>query len=190
MEKLAYLVCIPQGPLYHCAKKIQNYLWEKYNLGSGPKPELHLTIDAFYYEDIDELEEIKRALNKIINHIQPFEIHSSGFSFIPEPYNCITIHVVKNEALKNIYYHIHTLMKRKGLKVRAFSPEEIVFHISLAGVYGREWSEDEIKQAWMDIKDFQVNEISLIKELQLWFAEKYDAESRVISKFQLKDIVK
>ena len=188
MEKgnMVYLVCILQGPLFYCAKRIQKFLWDKYNLGSDPLPELHMTMDALFYRDSNDLIRIQRCLAKIITDIEPFEIISNGFSYIPEPYNCITVHIVKTQQLKEIYKKIHYDIQNEGISVREFSPEEIFFHISLAGIHGRAWSTEESKKAWEEIRNFQIKQISTVNDLQLWFPDQHEPAQRVISKFNLR----
>lgn len=185
MEYVTYLVCIPKGGLYHCANKIQNFLWDKYNLGPL-LPELHLTIDAYYYEGVKELESIKQALGDILKEMKPFEINSNGFSYMPEPFNSITVHIVKDQKLKSLYEHIHHSMQARGFKTREFTPEEIIFHISLAGIHGRAWSLEESKSAWNDIRNFQIQESSLIDEFQLWLPDQHEPEERLITSYSLK----
>lgn len=185
MENVTYLVCIPKGALYYCANKIQNFLWNKYNLGPL-LPELHLTIDAYYYEDAVGLESIKYSIGDILKDIESFEINSNGFSYMPEPYNCITVHIVKDQKLKSIYEYIHKSMQERGFKTREFTSEEIVFHISLAGIHGRKWSLAESKNAWRDIRNFQLQEPSLINEFQLWLPDQHQPEERLITSYKLR----
>ncbi|QZY57243.1 2'-5' RNA ligase family protein [Crassaminicella profunda] len=184
MENMIFLVTIPKGPLYHCCRKIQESLWKEYNLGIDRLPEIHLTIDAFYYEDLNELEKIKNELHKVIAKISPFEIRSSGFGYIPHPHNCITLHIVKTKELKNVYTFIHNEMKEKGFRLRDFSPEEIVFHITLAGIHGRAWSEEESLEAFRKMRDFKLTEMAFVDELELWHPE-LDPEKKLISRVML-----
>jgi 2'-5' RNA ligase len=185
MENMIFLVTIPKGALYHCCKKIQESLWKEYDLGMDMLPEIHLTIDAFYYESLEELEKIKIALHEIISKIEPFEVRANGFGYIPHPHNCITLHIVKTEELKNIYTLIHKEMKEKGFKVRDFRPEEIVFHITLAGIHGREWSEEESLEAFNKMREFKLKEMAFVNELELWYPE-LDPEKKLISRMMLE----
>lgn len=188
MENIVFLVAVPRGALYHCCKQIQKSIWKKYNLEIQQElPEIHLTMDAFYYEDLEDIEKIKRTLKELIKEIHPFEIRSNGFGYIPSPHKCITLHVVKTEELKNTYASIHSHMIRHGFKVRKFSSEEILFHISLAGIHGRDWSEEESLYAWNEIKNFKLKEIALLDEFELWFPE-LDPEKRCITKMTLGSI--
>ncbi|TCO79380.1 2'-5' RNA ligase family protein [Marinisporobacter balticus] len=189
MENMIFLVTVPNGTLYYCCRKIQQSLWKEYNLGKDVLPEIHLTIDAFYYRDLEEVEKIKTALHEITHKIAPFEVTSNGFGYIPHPHNCITLHIVKTEELKNAYHLIHNAMQERGFRVRAFSPEEIVFHISLAGTHGREWSEEENLHAWNKMRDFKLKERAFIDELELWYPE-IDPNARFISRMKLEDIGK
>ena len=184
MKKMVYLVAIPNGMLKHCANKIQQSIWEKYDLGIDEFPEIHITIDAFYYENEEELEKITYALEDIVSKIKAFEVSVDGFGYIPNPHNCITLHVVKTEELKKVYFQIHNNMKKKGFDVRDFSPEEIVFHISVAGMHGRIWSESESLSAWEDIRHFKFREISLLQEFQLWHPD-LNSDDKVITKIKL-----
>ncbi|KXG77216.1 2'-5' RNA ligase family protein [Thermotalea metallivorans] len=184
MENLVYLVAVPTGKLLHCSRKIQKFLWDKYNLHIDQQPEIHLTMDAVYYENSLELEKLTNALQEILKDIPSFEVMANGFSYIPCPYNCITIHIVKTKELKSIYEHIHEGLIRKGFRVRAFHSHEIIFHISLAGIYGRPWTEEESQNAWQDVKDFQFQCHSRINELQLWYPDVH-SDKKVIAKFQL-----
>lgn len=184
MEKMVFLVAVPKGTLYYCCQKIQQSIWTKYRLGNDILPEIHLTIDAFYYEDKEELENIKSVLFEILLDIAPFEIRSNGFGYIPHPHNCLTVHIVKTKELKDAYTLIHTSMKNKGFQVREFSSEEIVFHISLAGTHGRTWSEEEGLAAWTEMRKFQLREVSFIDEFELWYPE-LDPKAKRIAKMKL-----
>ncbi|WP_053956847.1 2'-5' RNA ligase family protein [Inediibacterium massiliense] len=184
MDNIVFLVAVPKGPLYNCCMKIQKFLWKEYDLGNDLLPQIHLTIDGFYYDDEKELDEIQKNLEKLISKIDPFEIRSNGFGYIPSPHKCITLHIVKTEELKKTYGFIHKNMQQKGFKVREFSPEEMVFHISLAGIHGREWSEEEMKQAWEKVRDFKLNESSLIDHLELWYPD-LDPKKRLIKRLEI-----
>jgi 2'-5' RNA ligase len=184
MEKLVYLVAVPKGSLLHCSQKIQKYLWDKYALDQGELPELHLTLEAIAYKDQVELKEIKKAIGDLLTNVNSFEMMASGFSHIPCPYNCITIHIVKTKELKEVYQHIHEGLKEKGFQVREFTSNEIVFHISLAGIHGRQWTEEESRRAWKDVKDFHIQSSSFVEEIQLWFPE-LSSDKKVIEKFKL-----
>ncbi|MBB6215679.1 2'-5' RNA ligase [Anaerosolibacter carboniphilus] len=185
MENLVYLVAVPKGSLLYCSQKIQQFLWDKYDLHRGELPELHLTLEAISYKDQEELQSIRKVIRDLLANIAPFEMMASGFSYIPCPYNCITIHIVKTKELKEIYQQIHEGLEKKGFQVREFSSNEIVFHISLAGIHGRQWSEEESRRAWKDVKDFHIQNSSFVDEFQLWFPE-LTSDKKVIEKFWLK----
>ncbi|WZL71616.1 2'-5' RNA ligase family protein [Clostridiaceae bacterium 35-E11] len=187
MDNMVFLVAVPKGALYYCCEKIQQLIWTKYDLGNHTLPEIHLTIDAFYYKNKKELENIKSTLFEILSKIEPFEIRANGFGYIPDPHNCLTLHIVKTKELKDVYTLIHTSMENKGFQVRAFSPEEIVFHISLAGTHGRTWSQEESLDAWNEIKEFKLREISFIDEFELWYPE-LDPNVKRIGKIKLRGI--
>ncbi|WP_129596523.1 2'-5' RNA ligase family protein [Anaerophilus nitritogenes] len=184
MENMVFLVAIPKGPLYNCCVKIQRSLWKEYDLGKDLLPQIHLTIDGFYYKDEKEINEIQKKLERILLESSPFEIRSNGFGYIPSPHKCITLHIVKTEELKNIYSFIHKSMQENGFRVREFSPEEMIFHISLAGIHGREWSEEEMKQAWEKVRKFQFIESSLIDHLELWYPN-LNPKKRLIKKLKI-----
>ncbi|MFT9494046.1 2'-5' RNA ligase family protein [Anaerosolibacter sp.] len=186
MENLVYLVAVPKGSLLHCSQKIQKFLWDKYALHQGGLPEIHLTLEAIAYKDREELQEIRKAIRDLLKKVDSFEIMASGFSHIPCPYNCITIHIVKTKELKEIYQHIHEGLKEKGFQVREFSSNEIIFHISLAGIHGRQWTEEESRAAWKDVKDFHIQNSSLVDEIQLWFPD-LSADKKVIDTFKLRE---
>ncbi|MFZ5968183.1 MAG: 2'-5' RNA ligase family protein [Bacillota bacterium] len=183
-NNLLYLVAIPKGRLLYCGQKIQKYLWEKYNLGEVEVPEIHLTIDAFYYDREDDIEKIKESLQQILKKVGPFEIITNGFSYIPAPFNCITIHIVKTKELKNVFELIHRQMMEKKFLVREYHEDEIIFHISVAGIHGRQWSEEESMMAWDEVKDMKFQEHSMIDELQLWFPL-LDPERKTIHTYKL-----
>ncbi|MEW9125196.1 MAG: 2'-5' RNA ligase family protein, partial [Thermotaleaceae bacterium] len=165
MEQLIYLVAVPKGKIYHCSSKIQRAIWEKYNLWEGEYlPEIHVTIDAYNYRDKQEVETIRQALKEVVQNIPPFEIYTNGFSYIPAPYNCITVHIVKTKELKKIYSFIHRRMIKKGFEARDYSPNEIVFHISIAGTYGRKWDEVESQKAWEEVRQLDFKYHALIDE--------------------------
>lgn len=184
MEKLVYLVAIPTGEIYHNGGKIQRNLWEKYNLLEDYLPQLHLTLDAFYYENMEDIYQIKNALLEISKELYPFEIITNGFSYIPEPYNCLTIHVVKTKELKEIYTIIHEGMKNKGIRVRAFHPDEVVFHMSIAGTYGRNWSKEESQRAWREVSALTFKYHERIEALELWYPD-IQPEKKFIAKFDI-----
>jgi 2'-5' RNA ligase len=185
MENLVYLVAVPKGSLLYCSQKIQKFLWDKYDLYQSELPEIHLTLEAISYENLDELQAIRKAIKELLTDVHPFEMMASGFSHIPCPYNCITIHIVKIKELKEIYHHIHEGLRKKGFQVREFSPDEIVFHISLAGIHGRQWTEEESRRAWNDVKDFHIQKSSFVEEVQLWLPD-LTPDKKVIEKFKLE----
>lgn len=186
MEKLVYLVAVPKGAIYHHGSAIQQTIWEKYNLLENYMPQLHLTLDAFYYEDKEDVDHIHKVLKEIRKELHPFEIVTNGFSYIPEPYNNITIHVIKTKELKEIYTVIHDGMMKRGIQVRAFHPDEMIFHMSITSIFGRSWSTEESQKAWLEVKELPFQYHERIEELELWYPE-IEPGKKIISKFNLLD---
>ncbi len=184
MEKLVYLVAIPTGVIYQNGSTIQRALWQKYNLLESYMPQLHLTLDAFYYENMEDINRIKDALMEIIKKLNPFEIITNGFSYIQDPYNCITIHVIKTKELKEIYTFVHEEMKDRGIKIRDFHPNEMVFHMSIAGMYGRTWSKEVSQMAWREVSELSFQYHEWIEELELWYPD-IEPAKKLISSFNL-----
>lgn len=172
MNKL-YLVAIPVGKLWENAYKWQQELNDKYKMYPKEKlPPLHVTLEVFFYESMEQLAQISEVINKVMCASQGIYFKAAGFSFFSDPFKAINIHIIKTPQLRRLSKSLREESKKSGIKVRDIDENEIVYHMNLVGaMHGRDWTYDEALEAWHYIRKHLIEGAFYAKKFELWFPD-------------------
>lgn len=180
-----FLMILPEHPTYQVARKFQEEVNQKYRL-YRVLPTLHITLESFYVESDEDLQQAIQAIQKTCEDLKPFPIRVNGFACFDPPYKSVQLHVVKTAPLQQLYNQIHTRLKEMGYEVMEY-PEGVQFHMTIASACfaDREWSEEEYHQACEELKSLSVHSVFVFEGLELWYPE-LEPDERLIHKFDLR----
>lgn len=179
-----YLVALFDDESYSNIEKVQKNICKKYRLYKN-MPVLHLTLEVI--EEPKNVEETCRIVRDILKPYKKFKISIDGAICFDAPYRSVNLKVQNKGYIMRLTRQINDRLGLCGFKVRE-DVEDWDLHISLANTnYAtRQWSNKEYTAACEIVKEMDIQNSVIVKEIQLWKPINNKKEM-IVERFPLKD---